>query len=262
MMLVLTLSVSVYGSGLDFYCESDAKNDEITREELQTQIIVDQAGPEIFPESWHTETIAAQATLLAPAEEEKSQQILKQAFLKYPVRVLNENLKQVYVVGRLQFSGVAAGGTNSRTVVYLCNDGRSSVSDLERVFHAEFSSILLRNFDHVFDQSKWKQVNPATFSYGAGGVEAIRTNKRSTRIDPTYHEAGFLNEYSTSDLENDFNSFAAQLFMTESQLWELAEQYPRIRQKLDLSITFFESIDASLTRDYFLTLKGFQKSIE
>lgn len=77
----------------------------------------DAAGPKIFPQSWLTAKVNAQATILDPAQRERSQKLVARALAKFPAVVLRTHLHRVYVVGSLAYSGVPTGGTNSRSAV-------------------------------------------------------------------------------------------------------------------------------------------------
>jgi len=171
---------------------------------------------------------------------------------KYPTAVLDRHLDAVYVVARLRYRGITAGGTNSRNAVYLADSTRYSRQAVENNFHAEFSSILLRQNHDRFDEAAWRAANPAGFAYrGVGGVDAIRDNAASLRNEDGLLEQGFFHQYATSDIEDDFNAFAARLFLGDDTLWKSANTYPRIKAKTDLTIAFYNSIDPTFTREWF-----------
>jgi len=48
---------------------------------------------------------------------------MKKALNKYPIKLLRENLNNVYLVKLIYFSGITAAGTNSRRSVYISNNG-------------------------------------------------------------------------------------------------------------------------------------------
>ncbi len=124
------------------------------------EIVVDRATPDIFPESWLTTKVGAKAELLSEKEQQPCREIVSKALGKYPAALLNTNLKKVYVVGHLEYSGVSTGGTNSRSAVYVVSKGKYPPAVVEKNFYAEFSSILLRNFPKNLDTAVWQQINP------------------------------------------------------------------------------------------------------
>lgn len=223
-----------------------------------TPIILDQAGPDIFPKSWLTPPVSARAELLKVEQQQRSRRLVERALARYPAAVLRDNLRRVLVLGRLEYSGVPAGGTNSRTAVYVVNDGEPRYTDLaiEGIIHAEFSSILLRNHPRILDREAWQKLNPPGFTYlGTGGVNAIRQQKASQKLDAVMHAEGFLHQYAKADLEDDFNSMAARLLVGDAALWRLMEEYPKLRAKAALVIGFYHHLDPAFTRERFLSFR-------
>ncbi|MFH0865881.1 MAG: hypothetical protein V1904_06780 [Bacteroidota bacterium] len=220
--------------------------------------IIFTAGNSIFPQSWYGGQIKGVAESLDTSEIKRSVEIVKKALAKYPSGVLKKNLKKVYVLKKLSFYGVDYGGTNTKDVVYLANKGLSqNYTDefIERAFHAEFSSVLMANYPKALDQKKWAAINGKDFQYGAvNGYEAIKAGKSSEDYEKKILEFGFLNEYAMSTLENDFNSFAKNLFYAEGDFWKIAEANSRLTMKLQLILDFYKTVDIKLTKEYFKKL--------
>ncbi len=222
-------------------------------------VIVDQAAPSIFPDSWLKAPIHAKAELLEENQRQRARKIVTRALAKYPAKVLQDHLRKVQVVGRLEYYGVATGGTNSRNAVYLAVKNSYSDDAIERVFHAEFSSILLRNRANDFDEAAWHRINPADFRYRGNGVQTIKKGEASQKLEASLNEQGFLIEYSTSSLENDFNSIADRLFNGGASFWQIVDQHPKIRAKTELAIAFYARLDGSFTEAWFQSLAGEKK---
>ena len=85
--------------------------------------IIFTAGKDIFPGYWYDPEINAKAESLSEDEIERSRSIIISAMDKYPIEVLKDNLKSVYVLKSMNFYGVDYGGTNSETSVYVVNSG-------------------------------------------------------------------------------------------------------------------------------------------
>ncbi|MCX6847312.1 MAG: hypothetical protein NTY98_00145 [Verrucomicrobia bacterium] len=215
----------------------------------------DAAGPEIFPQSWLTPKVNAQATTLAPAQRERSQALVARALAKYPAVVLRTHLQRVYVVGGLAYSGVPTGGTNSRNAVYLANSGKAADAALEGIFHAEFSSILLRNLPQHLDTKLWLEINPPDFRYLGSGVHAIKEQKASRRLDAAMQKAGFLHSYAQASQEEDFNSIASRLLMGDEGLWSAMAQFPKIKEKTLLVMAFYGRLHPQFTQSWFEALR-------
>jgi hypothetical protein len=199
----------------------------------------------IFPESWLSPDINAEAEMLQESQIDRSRIVLYKAMKNYPGRVLARNLETIYVLHRLKYKGISAGGTNSRRSVYVANRGnREGFTDIwiERTFHAEFSSILLRNFPQYLDKDAWKKANVESFKYGVSGVQAVKQEKDRTVFDPSLHAEGFLYEYAKSTLENDFNSIAEHLFLGDGRFWSVVNKHQKIKEKTDPAIAFYHQM--------------------
>ena len=232
------------------------------RAEAQRTIIHEPSGvkivfpvhEQIYPESWYSDNINGKYVPLRVDEYERSERIVIACLDMYPYLMLKKNLEIVYVVYSLEFFGVGYGGTNSNHNVYLTNKGLENYYDsayISRVFHAEFSSILLRNFKGLFKEEAWLACNAKDFSYGKGGVNALKTNSSSEYFNSELNEMGFINQYATSDMENDFNSFAKNMFVPRQSFLDLLKKYPRLKKKSELLIDFYHSINSTFTKEYF-----------
>jgi len=219
--------------------------------------LVTSSDPQMFPESWRRAPVLASGKSLSESQFERVRAIFDRAARKYPPGVLQKHLKAVYVLSELKYSGVITSGTNSRTALYLkIGDEKKGYTNahIEGVFHAEFSSILLRNGRRDFDVEAWQQVNPPDFKYLGSGVDAVKQKKAGLEYREELHEKGFLKECSQSTLENDFNAFAVALFSGDGAIWEIAEKFPKLRRKLALAVGFYQKIDSSFVEKYFRSL--------
>ena len=211
----------------------------------------------IFPKEWLLSSINAKAQSLDEGEFQRCRKIILSGLEKYPSELVLKNLKSVYLLRYLEYFGIEAGGTNSLSSVYLISKGKAKgFTDfwVEKTFHAEFSSILLRNYTTLFDEEKWKEINGLKVHYGRGGVEAIGEKKMDKTFDFVLNEIGFLHEYGKSSLENDFNAFVEQLFMGNKNFWQRVNTYPKLNKKLEMVIGFYQHIHPSFTIEYFRSL--------
>lgn len=222
-------------------------------------IVMDRASADIFPESWLTPRIHANADALPEAERPQCREVVDRALGKYAPALVGANLKKVHVLARLEYSGVGTGGTNSRSAVYVVSNSKYSPARLEGNFHAEFSSILFRNFPQHFDKTAWQQNNPPDFTYRGSGVQAIRSKQASLQLGDALHGEGFLHEYGKASIEEDFNSYAGRLFTGDAGLWRAIDLYPRVKAKAGLVIAFYGKLDATLTGEKFLSFRQPEK---
>lgn len=215
------------------------------------------ADSSIFPDSWLREEIQSSGDPISDRNRDRALSLVQRALAKYPNAILDRNLSKVYVLGKLRFSGITASGTTSRRNVYVAlGDRRRGFTDLwfERVFHSEFSSILLRNFPESIDEDRWKATNPDGFRYGQSGVDAVKQRQTGRLFHPSELQDGFIGRYARSTFENDFNAVAGQLFLGEPKLWRAAEKHESIRIKLELTVGFYQSLDDSLNQEFFRSL--------
>ena len=224
--------------------------------EKPTRVITSTSAA-IFPKSWLKPPVLASGEVLPVAEHERVRRILTRALGKYPPQVLRANLKAVYVLAELRYSGVITSGTNSLTSVYLkIGHPKAGFTDahIEGVFHAEFSSILIRQHAAFWDKETWQAVNPPDFRYLGNGVDAVKQRLAGLTLSESLHAEGFLKQYSKSTLENDLNGIAAMLLTGKAELWDIAKRFPRIRRKLELTLAFYQKLDPAFAEAFFRSL--------
>jgi len=213
----------------------------------------------MFPQSWYSERVDAQAEDLDTAEYTRSVAIVESALSKYPDSLLSVHLRKVYVMQSLSFFGTSYGGTYAPQTVYLTNKGLAYHYDniyVERVFHAEFSSILLDQYEALFPEKVWVEANKNGFVYGEGGMLALKSGRSSESFLEEYHTMGFLNEYAQSSVENDVNAFAKNLFCPGTEFWEITDKYEGLRKKRTVLIEFYTSIHPQFDEAYFRSLQN------
>lgn len=219
------------------------------------EIVVDRADSGIFPESWLKDPIHAEAEVLPESERAPCREQVEKELAKYPAPVLQKELKRVHILGRLQYHGVATGGTRSSSVVYVVRNAKIDPARLANNLHAEFSSILLLNHRDGLDEAAWHECHPPGFTYRGSGVGAVKSGRASTELRDELHLEGFLNEYAKASLEEDFNSYAGRLFTGDPQLWRAIKEFPKVAAKAVLVIAFYEKIDPGFSREFFESLR-------
>ena len=225
-----------------------------------------------LPPSWISDPIGAVVEPLKPEYHQSAETIIRKALAKYPEEMLKQFLEGVSIVGSLRFYDVGYGGTymaNGRQIVLVYRptfDPRG----FEQRFHHEFSSILLKKNEGLFDGNRWISANGREFSYRAPGIVEEQTGDRSEatrvlaaeqkktggsgssllRLDADLMKEGVLTPYNRVSVEQDLNEMAAHLF-TNPDLWSFCERYPRIDQKVDVLIDFYRKLHPSMDRLYF-----------
>lgn len=228
-----------------------------------------------LPKSWIESPIEATIEPLQSELHDRAGNILKAALEKYPIKIRERFLEGIFVVGSLRFYDVGYGGTymaNSRRIVLVYRE-TFEARGFEQRFHHEFSSLLLKQNEDLFENERWSSANEASFVYRAAGVVEVQMGDRSEatkvlaaeqkktggsgssllQLDPGLMKGGFLTPYNQVSVEQDLNETAAHLF-TNPELWELCHLYPRLDQKVDVLIDFYRRIDQSMDRLYFRKL--------
>jgi len=215
------------------------------------EVILDWDGPEIFPESWRSPKINAQAEPLAESERERCRKIVERALTKYPPEMLAVTLKKIYGLGQLEYRGVTTGGTRSKSAIYVVCKPTYASTAVERILHAEYSSVLFQNHQQHFDEVAWKAINPVEFDYLGSGVEAVKTGQATQPVDDATLAQGFIKEYAKASIEEDFNCHAAPLMVGDAAYWEAVAKHPKLKAKSDLVIGFYAKIHAGFTSASF-----------
>ncbi len=209
--------------------------------------------PEMFLEEMAAPPVNAYATSLCRQEyADRSIAAVLNGLAKYPDSILASNLEAVYLVSRLEIYDTVVGGTVDKSAQRVYIAGASSSCWMERMFHHEFSSIL--RYRHPWNISQWVSENPKDFTYGNDAIAAIQ-HQVSGELDPQLAEDGFLTEYSTTSLENDFGTYAEYHLFPESLLWEMVNTYLRAYRKSALLIDFYHTLHSQYTYTFFRNLE-------
>lgn len=212
-------------------------------------------GRHMFPCHWVGEkTTDARAIPLNVSEIPRATGILTKAISKYPAGMVNHYLNRIYVSKSLQFYGYPYGGTYARKTLYLTLDETNPLNTdrfMEERFHHELSSILWKEHYRKLDLEKWASFNAPGFVYGEGGLNAIRSGIASMDVDPGYFAIGFINRYAMTEVEQDLNVIAQNLFTGGPGFWKIVDENERIRGKTMLLIAFYQMLDPMFSETYF-----------
>ena len=204
--------------------------------------IVSEVGPDFILELWRQPPSNGRAAPISDFELSRYSRILPVVLGRYPPDVITRNLDSIRLSELLTFHDVDYGGTSLGTVLYLTSAGRSQGFDelyIEQLFHHEFSSILMRNYD--FPAEQWSAANPLGFEYPSGIDDALQAIEiqLSTSGSAELYGQGFLSEYGRSSLENDMNLYAEMIFTDPQRMKELIAAYPPTRTKYLLLKDFY-----------------------
>ena len=181
--------------------------------------------------------------------------ILEEALSKYPAHVVKKYLNAVYFAGTIVDRGIYHAGTFDafRRIVYLVDNGKWTDYRIA-TFHHEFSSLLLSR--HGFLLNAWDDQHPEGFKYRSEIYDLIDQESMYAGIttistDEDYAD-GFMNTYSHTNFENDFNEYAKKIFTEPAEFKRIMHQYPRVRGKFCVFLDFYRMVDPIFTEAYLL----------
>lgn len=202
----------------------------------------------IFPKRWQR-LYSPRTEAVRPELRQKAEQTLALAMAKYDPESL-KTVQSVSLLGDMHFRNVRYLGTYDeiQSQLYIVADG---LNDIEKTFHHEMSSLLLKKFSENLDEKAWQALNPADFSYGSGSLNAVKRGEHSLAFEIGRFQEGFLSDYNTASLENDFNMYVENLFVGEAEFWQAVDNYPKVREKVNLVIDFFQKVNPRYTESFF-----------
>jgi len=207
-----------------------------------------------FPEQWLEPPISAKACELGYDEIERFPMILESALSRYPIDMIKNHLRGIYLTKEIKFFNTSYGATSSTDIVYLNSKGKASGYTDEYIMstlHHEIAHVLY--YKYVFPGKKWLACNPKGFKYKGiadGGREAIKKGKDSLLGAERFYRQGFLNEYATSSMEEDFCVFSEEILNNPKRFFILLKNYPIINKKFKIWLSFYNSVNNKFTMDY------------
>ncbi|RYX85031.1 hypothetical protein EON83_07225 [bacterium] len=204
------------------------------------------ADEAIFPRA---KQFAMSATPLEGEERERALKIVDAALLRYPPSLLEQSLKAVFVVDTLNFRGISASGTYDGKRVYLANRGvKKGFTDewISGVFHSEFSSILMWRYSKFFDKAAWQACNSPEFTYGGGGVDAVKNGTARTTPAEEWWKKGFISQYGTASMEEDFNQVVKYMFTHSVSDRPILAVSTQLQQKAVLTKDFYRKLGVDI----------------
>jgi hypothetical protein len=174
--------------------------------------------------------------------------VFQKAIRKYPVSIIKENVERVYIYDQFDKEDAMMGTYIGRHGFFFKPkyiDGVMDTTTLEYVIHHEISHRLHIFNMKLFDFGAWKMHND--LSYGE-----IKSFDR--RFNPDLYTKGFLHKYAVMNKLEDFTSFAEHIFMNNSTFWEAINANEKLYRKFELTCEFYESLDPSMNKDYFLKM--------
>jgi hypothetical protein len=199
-----------------------------------------------FPPEWRLAPIKCSGIQFDLDETKRVVSDIEKFASVYDSEFLKRNLTDIYLLDKLQCYGESYGGTNSRSSLYIDvgpQDKGYTDQFLQAILYSEFSSILMRNYS--FPDQEWNLINDEGFKYSENAIQVVGQANIRVQTEELL-KAGFLAEYGTTSLENDFNMFTEWLFTRAIELCDLRAKYEKIGKKADLAIRFYKSIHSEV----------------
>ena len=193
------------------------------------------------------DTIKKPASLLLLGEINDVQlyryvKILNDFFAIMDKNLIKQTVQNIYLYGGIRYfnSNDIAGTYDSNTSsLFLVNIGNDDNFLLGAIVHELSSLILFNNFEE-FPLDKWVKVNDSEFEY-----KGVSTNNGLYEVNQELNEKGFINLYSTTYWENDFNEFSKLYFLEKNKLLNLAKKYQNINKKYQILNKFYNCISTT-----------------
>jgi hypothetical protein len=205
-------------------------------------VIVLPSDTSFFPSPWKDDFFGAKAEPITKNEAYHALPSLQKALHRYPSRIVADNIDTIFLLEQLEFYGAEYAGTTYENNLYMACEHGYNEEFIRRIFHHEFSSILMRNYG--FDFGPWTATNDSSIRYATDMktlIDAVKDGYSNEGTGQLYH-AGFLTRYATSLPENDVNTYCEELFVNGEALRARAAAYPRIGAKYAVLRSFLLSI--------------------
>ena len=190
------------------------------------------------------------STPLASAVQDRIRNVVERELARYPAGSLDQILDAVLIGGDLTVGGLTARGAYAFGLVFLAigerDWGQATDERVIATLHHEISSLFLRAHRDRFDETRFRGALPTGFRYEADRIENGEYQQiRGWEFDVSlgYLEAGFLKPWAMRSLEQDFNSYAEELFVRSPRLLRMFAPESLVGRKARVVRDFYLAID-------------------
>jgi len=193
--------------------------------------------------------------------------VIERELERYPTGLIASNelsaravVSSVFVYRDLTVNGLQAGGTYIPPgLVYLAIGTRASRGPIWeefiiRALHHEISSQLLFRYRSLFDEESFRGLLPDGFVYEdeRPGADTSDIQYDVNRVESLQDLSdGFLTEFASRNMEQDFNTYA-EVLMWRPELLDQFDAQSRVARKAAIVREFYISIDG----DFEAVLRG------
>lgn len=193
------------------------------------------------------------ANPLAAGEIDRSEHVLREELRKFPPALLKRYLDRIYLLQDLRYQDVEVGGVNFRQTRTICLSAGPGATEsfIARLLDHELTHLLISGRGSGFPFREWARINPPTFRYGNGGIEAIRAGMTMGDGDDSCRAQGFARPYGMSDINEDAACIGEMLFSGDPTFWSSVDRVDSLRAKTEMLAKYFSSLDPELNIDLF-----------
>jgi hypothetical protein len=164
----------------------------------------------------------------------------------YPASLVSGLISRIAIADQIYAGSIRIGGFQVPGLLALNCDQAGSAADFdEDSIHNELAGLLLLKYN--LDLSSWKQLNPPSFRYGdLSSVKAELRDPQGRAGDEALYSNGFVSRLGLTDVTNDFDTFAGQIFGHPAETAALIRLYPALRGKTRLLMTIYLGVAPGL----------------
>ncbi len=175
-----------------------------------------------------------EGTAAEAADLKRYESLFCQEFKLYPKSfVAKSRLRRVVLCQNLMFAGQRRYAIpDFEHDAYYLDVGTSEQSAiyLRKVIHHDFFHLVdYRDDGLLYEDERWKELNPVDFKYGTGGAAALGIANTGELTDKF---PGFLNHYSTTGVEEDKAEVFAHLIVSSHIVASRIESDPVLSEKV------------------------------
>lgn len=210
-------------------------------------IVVIRQNPS-FPETTRWGPIEGAAA--AAPDLQRYERLFCEEFSLYPPTLIQKTkLRRVVVCTQLMFSGqrrYAVPDFEHDTYYLDVGTGIPSSRYLRHVIHHDFFHIVdVRDDGLLYEDERWRILNPDDFQYGKGGAAAL-DNSATGILTNKY--PGFLTHYATTGVEEDKAEVFSHLIVNGDLVSKRTEDDPVLKEKVEfikaLTARFCEEVNS------------------
>ena len=221
-LFVLTLMLPSFAYGYE--C-----NEEIDQLSKQYEVKILCKGKSIVDYKMDFSFVEAEQEMIDDATR-----AVKSFLSSYEKNFLKARINSINLFKDIEFLDSPVGGINHKGHIWLTLDSFSK-QRIDKIYqgilHHEFSSNIYKFVDLDL-RTQWKNIN-SIYEYSISFLKkCLKDIKFCNSSSEKLFTDGFLTNYSLTDDENDFNVYAEILFTESPYIKDLAQKYPKIKNKL------------------------------